>query len=108
MESLVERLRALAEAYPVDVFPALTKEQTSAHPEIVTRASASMGRHFSKVFSQAADAIEQQTLNAERYRILRHKMTCGSFTKDEELAVLGAKDAASFDAIMDAMNGANA
>lgn len=59
MESLIERLRALAEAYPVDVFPALTKEQTSAHPEIVTRASASMGRHFSPVFTQSADELER-------------------------------------------------
>ena len=59
MESLIERLRALAEAYPVGVFPALTKEQTNAHPEIVTRASASMGRHFSPVFTQAADEIER-------------------------------------------------
>lgn len=71
MESLIERLRALAEAYPEDVFPALTKEQTNAHPEIVTRASASMGRHFSAVFTQAADEIERLRQDAERYRWLR-------------------------------------
>lgn len=53
------------------------------------------------------EAYERLRKDAERYRRLRHKMTCGSFTKDEEQAVLGAKDAASFDAVMDAMNGAN-
>ena len=73
MESLIERLRALAEAYPIDVFPALTKEQTNAHPEIVTRASASMGRHFSPVFTQAADEIERLRKDAEMLRWLANE-----------------------------------
>lgn len=71
MESLIERLRSLAKAYPEDVFPVLTKEQTWAHPEIVARASASMGRHFSTTFTEAADEIERLRKDAERYRWLR-------------------------------------
>ena len=45
--------------------------------------------------------------NAERYRRLRHKMTCGHFTEAEALAVLGAKSTCAFDEAVDAMNGAN-
>ena len=50
---------------------------------------------------------ERVRKDAERYRRLRHKMTCGSFTAAEELAVIGAKTACTFDDAVDAMNGAN-
>jgi hypothetical protein len=52
--------------------------------------------------------VESLRRDAERYRRMRHKMTCGSFTAAEELAVIGAKTADAFDAAVDAMNGANA
>ena len=57
---------------------------------------------------EAAEEISRLRRDAERYRRLRHKMTCGSFTAAEELAVIGAKTADAFDAAVDAMSGANA
>ena len=72
MSDLVERLRGLADAYPEDIFPALTKAQIDADPSLVTRASAQMGRHFSRLFTQCADAIESATKDARRYRWLRN------------------------------------
>jgi hypothetical protein len=63
MTTLVERLRSLADAYPADVFPPVTDEDRANQPSLVTRASASMGRHFAPTFTEAADEIER--LHAE-------------------------------------------
>lgn len=61
-DDLVHRLRGLAEAYPEDVFPDFTKqfsaEERKKHQILITLVSASMGRHFGKLFTKAADTIE--------------------------------------------------
>lgn len=59
MTDIVDRLRSCSVAYPEDVFPAITDEDRKAHPVLISRASAAMGRHMSKVFNQAADEIER-------------------------------------------------
>ena len=57
-EELINRLRQTAEAYPEDIFTPLTDEDRKAHGTLISRASAGMGRHFSKLFTAAADALE--------------------------------------------------
>ena len=59
MKDITERLKDAAQAYPADIFLPVTREQREAHPQIVTRASAAMGRHFSPMFTEAADEIER-------------------------------------------------
>src|SRR5690606_7816739 len=46
-------------------------------------------------------ALEAAREDAERYRWLRHKLTCGRFATEEEVAFLGAKDGAAMDAFID-------
>lgn len=58
MKDIVERLRDAADAYPEDIFPAPSRLQLEMHPEVITRASASMGRHFSPMLTAAADEID--------------------------------------------------
>ena len=55
---LIYRLRQLSEAYPVEVWPALTDAERDSIAGLLDRASAGMGRHFSGVFKEAADALE--------------------------------------------------
>lgn len=57
MSELVDRLHSLTKAYPEDVFTPLTPEEIEQHSNIVTRASASMGRHFAGILTDAADRI---------------------------------------------------
>ena len=56
-EELVRRLRDFARAYPEDIFLPMNDDDKK-HPGTITRASASMGRHFAKWFTRAADRIE--------------------------------------------------
>lgn len=57
--TLVETLRAFAQAYPVDVFPPITDEERERlGPGLISRASAGMVRHLSSFFTDAADRIE--------------------------------------------------
>jgi len=56
VSDIVERLRNLAKAYPIDVFPEPAPGQ---HGKTVDQCSASMGRHFSGVFTEAAVRIEE-------------------------------------------------
>jgi hypothetical protein len=59
-EMLIKRLRDTAQAYPLDIFPALTPQEREALPTgIISRISAGMGRHFSRLFTEAADALEK-------------------------------------------------
>jgi hypothetical protein len=59
LEGIVGRLRDCAQAYPEDVFLPTTPEQRAEHGTLITQAAAAMGRHFSPLFTEAADAIEQ-------------------------------------------------
>lgn len=60
MSDVLKRLRDAAEAYPEDVFSGTTDDDRERHPGVVQRSAASMGRHFSPLFTAAADLIEQQ------------------------------------------------
>ncbi len=62
--ALVEELRQLAVAYPVEVFTELTQSEREQMGSMIDRASAAMGRHFSTIFTRAADAISAQPLPA--------------------------------------------
>jgi hypothetical protein len=59
--ALIEQLRQLASAYPVEVFPDLTDEQRAMLGGLIDRASAAMGRHLGPFFTQAADALEKSS-----------------------------------------------
>jgi len=68
VSDLVKRLRGFAQAYPEDMFPPLTEEERGQlGGEIISRASAEMGRHFAKFATEAADALEHRSL-AEGWR----------------------------------------
>lgn len=103
MKDIVDRLRDAAEAYPEDIFPAPSKLQLAMHPEVITRASASMGRHFSPMLTAAADEIDRLRRDAERYRFLRDALLDYG---DNRLAALDdlpkPESAADFDAGIDA------
>ena len=61
-EGLINRLRGRAEAYPVDVFPEVpiaTIHAMSILQIPVATISAGMGRTFSSILKEAADAIEE-------------------------------------------------
>jgi ribosomal silencing factor RsfS len=49
-------LRSLAIAYPEDIFP---PPSPGEHGETVDQCSAAMGRHFSPIFTEAADEFER-------------------------------------------------
>ena len=59
-------LRALADAYPFEIFTPLPKEDILANANVVTRASAAMGRHYAKTFLKAADEIARLTAIIEK------------------------------------------
>jgi hypothetical protein len=61
-----DKYRSIASAYPVEVFTPLNDAETKIHSNIVTRASAAMGRHFAKLFNEAADEIEALEAEIER------------------------------------------
>jgi hypothetical protein len=61
VEQVTHDLRAMAEAYPEDVFSPLTDADREAHPDIIQRASAGMGRHLSKRLAELADQLESIT-----------------------------------------------
>lgn len=63
MDDIVKRLRALAVAYPEDVFP---PPPPGEHGKTVDQCSAAMGRHFSSVFTEVADEIERLRGEYER------------------------------------------
>lgn len=69
IEDQVHKLRSLAVAYPLDIFPPVKPEEIKAHSGLITRNSAAMGRHFASTFTEAADTIERllrdNTLMAE-------------------------------------------
>ena len=67
-DTLVERLRDFAEAYPEDVFAPLPQDKIKAYSDIVTRASAGMGRHFAKFAKEAADEIERLTAERDQWK----------------------------------------
>lgn len=56
-DRLISDLRGFAVAYPEDIFTPLTPEEIEEHPLIITKASASMGRHFQQWFTAAADML---------------------------------------------------
>lgn len=58
-DELVAQLRSHADAYPEDIFTPLSNAEVAMHEGIVTRASASMGRHMGAFLKQAADRIEE-------------------------------------------------
>lgn len=57
IENQIHQLRMFTEAYPEDMFAPLSEDEIKAHSEIVSRSSATMGRHCAKIFAQAADTI---------------------------------------------------
>jgi hypothetical protein len=57
-QEVVARLRDCARAYPDDVFLPLTDEDRAREPVLIMRAFAQMCRHFSSLFTQAADLID--------------------------------------------------
>jgi hypothetical protein len=60
MNDVARMMRNFAEAYPESVFPPIDWASiTQDEKNLVSRASASMGRHFAKFFLQAADEIER-------------------------------------------------
>lgn len=73
-DALIHRLRSYSEAYPLDMFPELTKEEREMlhreHPGLLDRISASMGRHCGKIMDQGADAIERIPVQQTDYRTL--------------------------------------
>lgn len=59
-EELIRRLRSFGQAYPYDMFPALTSEErVKVGGDLISRISAAMGRHCSKIMAEAADALER-------------------------------------------------
>ena len=88
----------------MNVFEEVAKELDKGAPRILYRQDLAA---ILRRMAAAHGEDERVRKDAARYRRLRHKMTCGSFTAAEELAVLGAKTADAFDAAADAMNGAN-
>ena len=72
---LIDELRAVARAYPEDVFLPLDDEDKK-HPLTIQRASAAMGRHMAPLLLRAADAlaarpadpVEPPTLPSSRER----------------------------------------
>lgn len=69
MSDIQQKLRSLANAYPEDIFPRLTEDEREGNELLLSAAAAEMGRHFSSVFSEAADRIDeleaQQPVTAE-------------------------------------------
>ena len=64
--TLVETLRAFAQAYPLDVFPPITDEERERlGAGLISRASAGMARHIGSFFTDAADRIEELEAIAE-------------------------------------------
>lgn len=59
-KALAERLLNASEAYPEDVFLPLTPAERAEHGDIVQRASAQMGRHFSSLLREAAEALTRE------------------------------------------------
>ena len=57
VEALIHRLRQVAQAYPEDVFGSITDAERNEHGSLISRSSAGMGRHFSALFTEAADAL---------------------------------------------------
>lgn len=69
IEDVIQRLRQWSEAYPEDMFPALTKEElaqiTKVFPGFIDRASAAMGRHIGKQMSEMANDLEAAAKGTE-------------------------------------------
>ena len=59
---------------------------------------------LSNLFRTHHAEIAEAVKDARRYRMTRHKLTCGKLTVDEELSIIGAKDGQAFDATIDAMH----
>lgn len=56
--TLIERLRHFADAYPTDLWPPLTvDERAIVGPAMISRISADMARHNSKLMLEAAQAL---------------------------------------------------
>jgi hypothetical protein len=69
-QNIYDLLRGFEQAYPKDVFPPLTDQETAEHSEIIAKASAQMGRHMAQFTTQAADEIARlrmQLLEAKDY-----------------------------------------
>jgi chromosome segregation ATPase len=74
MSDIVERLRSLAIAYPEASFP---PPSPGEHGETVDQCSAAMGRHFSPIFTEAADEIERlrgEIANDVIFKALRERI----------------------------------
>ena len=54
-----DKYRNMVNAYPEDIFRPFDKHEITAYSAIITRASAAMGRHCAKLFSEAADEIDR-------------------------------------------------
>ncbi len=61
VQDVIHQMRSIAQAYPEDIFPPLTEAEVKGHSAIVSRASASMGRHFAKILKGMADDLERVT-----------------------------------------------
>ena len=92
MEAKVARLRSACDMWSG------AESMYGAHQDLIARAEL-LSAHIAK---QDVENAELRA-NDRRYRWLRHKMTCGQFNQQEEVAVIGAKSAAEMDEVIDAL-----
>ena len=55
---LADEMRGFAKAYPEKMFTPFSKEETTQHANVITRASAAMGRHLAPWLTAGADAVD--------------------------------------------------
>lgn len=82
-------------------------EEEVAALALLSRMRFACGDNGLRMQDELEEYLRELKRNADRYTRLRHKLTCGSFTAAEELAVLAAKSVGEIDAAVDAMKGAN-
>lgn len=109
LEEQAERMESFAQAYPEAFFPPLTPEQRAhAGDSIITRASAEMGRHFSRFATAAAHALREAAAALDKCeRHARGQVTVTAEIQRElheaKAAIAQRDDAASLRAECDAL-----